>query len=301
MGDSPHRQADPDVTRAHLALLTVTLIWGLAYLVTAIQLRDMGPFQAAAARVVISAALLAPAIARLPRSGLGLRPGVVLGVLGVVAYYAGFNVGLQTARVTDAGVIQATIPAVTALLAVPLLGERPRWQVWAGIGLSFAGVVVLVTGTSVGGEGSIVGDLWIVFSVLVWSLYSVYARKLGARVSAMTITAATIGWGALLLLPFAVVELSTVTPRVTIEGAAATIYLAVFAGAVGYWLWSYGLARVAAAQAATFLNLLPVVAAASGALVLGERLGTIEVVAGVVIVAGVLLATRPSPRVASAA
>lgn len=270
----------------------MSLIWGMSYLFTKIQLQDMGAFQAAAARVVISAALVAPAIARLPRSGIGLWAGIALGVLGIVAYYAGFNVGLETARATDAGVIQATIPAVTAVLAIAMLGERPRWQVWAGITLSFVGVVALVTGTSAGGKGSLIGDLWIVFSVGVWSLYSVFARRLGARASATAITAATLGWGAVLLLPFAALELQTVTPRLTLAGGAATLYLAVFAGAIGYWLWSYGLARVPAAQATTYLNLLPVVAATSGALVLGERIGLTELLAGAVIVAGVFLATR---------
>jgi drug/metabolite transporter (DMT)-like permease len=264
----------------------------MSYLFTKIQLQDMGAFQAAAARVLISAALVAPAIVRLPRSGIGLWAGIALGVLGIVAYYAGFNVGLETARATDAGVIQATIPAVTAVLAIAVLGERPRWQVWAGIALSFAGVVALVTGTSAGGEGSLIGDLWIVFSVAVWSLYSVFARRLGTRASATAITAATLGWGAVLLVPFAAFELQAVTPRLTLAGGAATLYLAVFAGAIGYWLWSYGLSRVPAAQATTYLNLLPVVAATSGALVLGERIGVTELLAGAVIVAGVFLATR---------
>jgi drug/metabolite transporter (DMT)-like permease len=268
------------------------VIWGLSYLFTKVQLQDMGAFQAATVRVVISAAILAPAIVKLPRSGIGLTSGIALGVLGIVAYYAGFNVGLVTARATDAGVIQATIPAVTAAFAIVLLKERPRWQVWAGMALSFAGVVALVTATSAGGQGSLTGDLWIVFSVAVWALYSVYARRLGARASATAITAATLGWGALLLLPFAAVETVTIAPRLTAEGVGATLYLAVFAGAIGYWGWSYGLARVPAAQATTYLNLLPVVAAASGALVLGERIGITELAAGAVIVAGVLLATR---------
>lgn len=268
------------------------MIWGLSYLFTKVQLEDMGPFQAAAFRVLISAALVAPAIAKLPRSGIGLGAGIALGVLGIVAYYAGFNVGLQSARATDAGVIQATIPAVTAVVAIWMLRERPRWQVWAGIALSFAGVVALVSATSAAGEGSVTGDLWIVFSVLVWSVYSVYARRLGSRASATAITAATLGWGALLLLPFGAIEMAAATPRLTFDGVAATVYLAVFAGAVGYWLWSYGLARVPAAQATVYLNLLPVVAAASGALVLGERVGVTELLAGVVIVVGVVLATR---------
>jgi hypothetical protein len=59
-------------------------------------------------------------------------------------------------------------------------------------------------------------------------------------------------------------------PRVTPAALAATVFLAVFAGALAYWLWSYGLARVEAARATNYLNLLPLVAVLSGTLVLGE-------------------------------
>lgn len=280
--------------RAHLALLAASVIWGLSYLFTKIQLEDVAPFQGAAARVIVSTLLLAPAVRRLPRSGLGWRTGLMLGALGVTLYYAGFNVGLATARATDSGVIQASIPAVSALLAVPLLHERPHWRAWVGIALSFAGVVALVGGTSATGKGSLVGDLWIVFSVVVWALYSICVRRVGARASATAVTAATLLWGGILLLPLAAAETSSVTPRLTAQGVAATAYLAVFAGAIGYWLWSYGLTRVRAAQATAYLNLLPVVAAVSGALVLGERLGLTELLSGAVIVTGVYVATRAS-------
>jgi len=281
---------------AHLALFTVSVIWGLAYLFTKVQLADLGPFEGAAARVWISAALIAPAVVGLPGSGIGIRRGLTLGFLGIAGYYAGFNVGLQTARVSDAGVIQASIPAVSALLATRLLGERPHWRVWVGIALSFAGILTLVTATSAAGQGSLTGDLWIVFSVVAWAIYSVYVRRLGSAYSATALTAATLAWGAVLVLPLAFLELAAVTPRLTLAGAAATLYLAVFAGAIGYWLWSYGLARVPAARATSYLNLLPVVALASGALVLNERVGPTEILSALVIVGGVYLATRGGGR-----
>lgn len=65
-----------------------------------------------------------------------------------------------------------------------------------------------------------------------------------------------------------------------------------FPSALGYWLWSYGLSRIEAGRASTYLNLATLVAVASGALVLGERIGPIELAGGVLIVSGVALAGR---------
>lgn len=277
--------------QAHLALLGASLIWGLSYLGTKIALQDMGPFQMATVRVLLAAVFYVPVFIA-TRGTLSLGQGLILGLLGVVLYYLGFNVGLQYARVTDAGVIQASIPAVSALLAIPMLGERPGVPVWAGIALSFVGVVVLVGGTGFAGEGSLIGDLLIVWSVLIWGLYSVYVRRLGTQAGPGAITAATLVWGGLLCVPLGVAELAFVTPRLTPSGVGATLALAIFAGALAYWLWSYGLARVEAARATTYLNLLPLVAAVSGALLLGERVGPIEIAGGLLIVGGVTLAAR---------
>jgi drug/metabolite transporter (DMT)-like permease len=247
----------------HLALLGASLIWGLSYLGTKIALQDLGPFQLATIRVLLAATLYIPVFVA-GRRTLPAREGVALGLLGIVLYYLGFNVGLQTARVTDAGVIQASIPAVSALIAMPVLGERPGIRVWMGIGLSIVGVVLLVGGTGAAGEGSLVGDLLMVWSVLMWSGYSIYVRRLGGRASPALITAATMVWGGLLLIPLGATELAFVQPTFTLAGATATVFLATFAGALAYWLWSYGLARVEAARATSYLNLLPLVAAVSG-------------------------------------
>ena len=255
----------------------------------------MGVFENAAARMVLAAAVFLPFYLR-RRRALAPRRQLLAAILGIALYYALFNLGLVDARATDAGVIQASIPAVTALLAIPLLGERAPVGAWAGIALSMLGVIALVAGTTGGGQGSLIGDLLIVGSVVDWALYSIYVRRLARDVDEASITAAALVVGAILLLPVGAAELAFVTPRLTASAVFAVVYSGLAATALGYWLWSYGLARVPAAAATTYLNLLPFVAAVSGALALGERVGLVEAGAGVVIVAGVTLAALSSRR-----
>src|SRR5439155_25405149 len=176
------------------------------------------------------------------------------------------------------------------------LGGRGCLGAWSAIALWRVGVVALVVGTTAAGSGSLGGDLLIVASVLDWALYSIYIRRLARDVDDAAITAAALVVGAALLLPLGAAELAVVTPRLTPSAIIAVVYSGLAASALGYCLWSYGLARVQAAAATAYLNLLPLVAAASGAIVLGEHIGIVEVSAGVVIVAGVTLAALSSRR-----
>lgn len=277
--------------RPHAALLLVSGIWGLSYLATKIALQDFGPFELAAIRTTIAAAFFLPALLR-ARTQIRTRDGLVLGALGVAFYYAAFNIGLATARATDAGVIQAAIPAASALFAIPLLGERGTLRSWLGIVLSTIGVVVLVAGTSAVGQGSLAGDLWIVLTVIDWALYNIAVRRISRRASDTAVTAAALVYGAALVLPLGALELAQGLPVITTEGTLAVLFLALFASALGYWLWSYGLKRLEAGRASAYLNLLPLVAVVSGSLVLGERIGAIELAGGGLILGGVALAGK---------
>ena len=62
------------------------------------------------------------------------------------------------------------------------------------------------------------------------------------------------------------------------------------------WLWMTGLERVDAASAGTFTVLLPISAAAVGVVFLGERIGTLQALAFLLALAGIVLATWPARR-----
>ena len=62
---------------------------------------------------------------------------------------------------------------------------------------------------------------------------------------------------------------------------------------VTVWLWMQGLRQVPAARAGVFSVMLPISAAAVGVGVLGESFGALHVVALVLALTGLLLATWP--------
>ena len=136
------------------------------------------------------------------------------------------------------------------------------------------------------------GDALILWSVVIWGAYSVYVRYLGGTASPTVITAATLVWGGLLMIPLGVGELAFITPRVTLPTVLATVFLAIFAGALAYWLWVVRTSPHRGGRGTAYLDLLPLVAAISGAIFLEEHVGPIEIAGGVLIVAGVTLAAR---------
>lgn len=207
-------------------------------------------------------------------------------------YFGLFNTGLRDARASDAGIIQAAIPAASALLAIPLLGERGTVAGWVGIALSTVGVVVLVGAGGTGGEGSLVGNLWLVATVIDWALYNIAVRRIARRAGDTAVTAAALVYGAALTVPLAMLETRANIPILSMDGAIAVLFLGLFCSALGYWLWSYGLARLEAGIASAYLNLLPLVAVLSGAAILGERVGLVEAIGGGLILGGVALAGR---------
>ena len=71
------------------------------------------------------------------------------------------------------------------------------------------------------------------------------------------------------------------------------VFYALAASVWTVWLWMTGLQTVPASQAGVFTVMLPVAAALTGWLVLGERVSPLQVLAFGVALLGVVLATLP--------
>jgi drug/metabolite transporter (DMT)-like permease len=86
--------------------------------------------------------------------------------------------------------------------------------------------------------------------------------------------------GTLLLLPPALVEgLVRVLPQLDGQTVALLVFLGVFGGAFGFFLWTFALTRLTPTQVAVHISLNPLVAMVLAAALLAERL-TIMFVAG---------------------
>lgn len=72
---------------------------------------------------------------------------------------------------------------------------------------------------------------------------------------------------------------------------ASVVFLGLFGTALGFTWYADGVMRLGATRAGLYINLVPVFAVLQGALLLGERVGAASLAGGLLVIAGVLLAT----------
>jgi len=226
---------------------------------------------------------------RLPETR-DLPAAALSGLLGFAAYNVTLVYGQDTVSAGTAGLLHASIPVFTALLAVAFLKERLEGLAWAGIAVSFAGVALISVGEG-GGLRFDQGALLVLLSGVSASLYFVVQKPYLERYSALEFTSYSIWAGTLFLSPFLpelVGEALAAPPEVTLS----VVYVGVFATAVAYATLAYVFSRLPAARAGVVNYLVPPLALAIAWVWLGEVPTLIAALGGVVTLLGVALVNR---------
>ena len=187
------------------------------------------------------------------------------------------------------------------LLGPALLGERLTAREAVGAALAVAGAVLVVIDGVPGVTQRLVphwrGDLLLILSALAYASYSLLGRRVLVRHAAGWVTASSILWGAVAMLPLALGEwLAGQRPAWTGAAVAGTLYLGVVVTALGYLVWNWALRRVEAPRAAIFLCVQPAAGAGLGVGLLDEPLTVFTLVGGGLILGGVLLAFGSAAR-----
>jgi drug/metabolite transporter (DMT)-like permease len=278
------------------ALLAVMIVWGSTFVVTKAAITELPPLTMGLIRVVIGTLVLLPfALTRLRgrTAELPWRWIVANAVCGVTLYYIVFNSSLAYTTASQGALVQSSIPAVTALIAILWLREpatRPRVF---GIGLSIVGVLVVFAGSGTqsldAAPAPVLGNMLMFASVVCWGLYTAIAKRV-AQFDPLLVTTSVTGIGALLLVPFVMIELwGRPLPQPSAGALLGVAYLGVFASSAGYFLYNFALKQMAASQVGVFTNLIPIVGVLTGVVVLGEPLSWQALVGGAIVMLGVWL------------
>lgn len=128
---------------------------------------------------------------------------LVIGVIGGSVPFLLFFGGLAQASAPSAAFIHKTLFIWVALLAVPFLGERLGLAQLAGLGVLFAGQLLVSAPKGVA-WGS--GETMIAAATLLWSVEAVVAKRLLSRaampVPAQVVGAARLGFGLVVLVGY---------------------------------------------------------------------------------------------------
>jgi drug/metabolite transporter (DMT)-like permease len=272
--------------RGSAALVSAIVIWGATFVGSKVALRHLPPSELAFLRQAFGVPVLLWLAWRTRQLRLPVRYLLPLAATGMVGYYLFANLGLARASASIGGLVQGLAPAVIAVLAVTFLRERPTPRVVAGILLALAGAGILAWGTV--HVGSTLGLLFIFLSVTCWAAYAVIGRAIGDRITAVQASVLPVTLSAVVFAFGPLFEPWHSAP-------AGTFALAALLGFTGsglaYVFWSYGIARVPAARAGVYSNLVPVVAVLLAWAALGESLTARQLAGGAVVLAGAVLAS----------
>jgi drug/metabolite transporter (DMT)-like permease len=222
---------------------------------------------------------------------------VLLGAIFFAVFPVTFNVSLRLIEASRGALLLATIPLWSALLARISRSERLAPRQVVGVLISLAGVGLALAERGVGGQGglgTLAGDALMLVTALCGASYGVLAQRAFARYAALTVTAYAMVLGTLLLLPAAVAEgLVGVLPQLDLQATALLVFLGVFGGALGFFLWTFALTRLTPTQVAVYINLNPLVAILLAAVLLAERLTIVFAMGFGAVLVGVLLVNWP--------
>jgi len=280
-----------------VALLAMTVIWGLNAVVVKAIFVQIPPTVFMAVRFALAGALLLIVAYAVERS-LAVRRRdlpvlVVAAMVGTGFYQPLFLYGLALTSASNAVLIIAISPVFVALINRMLGRETLAPRAWAGIGLALSGVVLIVEGGA--GLHFVPSELWgdalVLASTFLWALYAVVTGPLVRVYTPLRVTALTTAIGALPLMLLGAPAVAAMDwAQVDGWGWSGLLYSAVFAIVVAYVIWNMGVQRIGGARTALYANLIPVVGAVAAAIFLNEPLTVLKVTGAAIIFAGLHLA-----------
>jgi drug/metabolite transporter (DMT)-like permease len=282
------------------------LMWASNFVLGRTLREEVGPLMLTVSRFVVASLFYAVIFGR---SAVKERPPLwhwalltAMALTGVLGFPLLLYRGLQLTTATDAVLINATGPLMTAILAAILLRERlfPR-HILGGV-ISFLGVTLIVSGGSFEKFRQWhvnVGDLYVLFAVVLWGLYSVISRRVTRSRSVFSVTAVSTWMALPLFLWAAAAGWQPASTHWSWHLLLAVVYIGIFPSGVAFLSWNEGVRRVGPNRAMVFYNMLPVYGSILGVILLGESLGAEHFIGGGLIVAGSLIAIWPELRTAA--
>jgi len=297
------------MTRPYLLLVLCNLFWGGNVVAGKAAVGNIDPYALMVLRWGGAFLVILPFVrAPLRRDWPLLRAHWPLflfyGAIGYATFNAAVYVAAHLTTGFNIGLMQVTINIFVMALSFALFRTRVRPLQLAGVALTITGVALT---TSHGDLGRILaldlnlGDLLMLGACLGYAAYSIalrwrpatdwlsflFATFLGATLASLGFAATTGGGLDRLAASFA-----DITPL----GWAIAAYTVVLPSIISQMFYVRGVELIGANRASLFINLIPLFGAVGAVLILGERLEAFHLVAGALVVAGIVLAEWSARR-----
>tara|TARA_X000001036_G_scaffold57996_2_gene47678 strand:+ start:2066 stop:3001 length:936 start_codon:yes stop_codon:yes gene_type:complete len=294
----------------NLLMLTVSVLWGLAWPVGRILATDLldFPFTVMFLRYTFAVPILfawmwikegnvVPKVA-------DRRVLFVMAFTSVFLYQIGYMYGMQRTAASDASLVIGFNPIFVAILSFFVLSHKLTGKSISGMALSFTGILLIFLASpniDIPLKERLIGNSLIMFGAFAYAIYIIVVRIYvlesdGIQLSSLSLIAwvSLIGWT--LFIPFTFLE-SPWERSWNNEEWLLIGYLGILSTALSYVFFAIGIEVIGANRASSFVNVVPIFGILSSWLWINEELGWIQLVSFGLIYFGVRMVNTQAPEV----
>lgn len=257
--------------KALLYFILVSFLWGIPYFLIKIGLTELSPIWVAWGRITIGAAILLPLAyfrGSLKRIGRFLKLLVLLGLIEIALPFYLIAQGELFISSSLTSILIALEPVLVIVVSLLLdRSEHVTPHQIVGLLTGFFGVAILFGGR---GGGTILGITLVVAATLCYAVGAVITKKWLSSVPIEGLVAAALSVASIMLLPFVLAKPISMLPSKSVTFAIITLGLLCTAGG---FIFFFQLIRLAGSIRATLITYTsPLIAIATGIVVLGETI-----------------------------
>ncbi|SHI46391.1 Permease of the drug/metabolite transporter (DMT) superfamily [Clostridium cavendishii DSM 21758] len=281
----------------YLAAFFNAVIIGLAFLFTKKAVTLTNPYNTLAMRFTVSFLVILIAIltrvVKVNFKGKNIKALIYISIFFPSGFFLLQSFGLKYASSSEAGIINALIPAIILVLSIIFLKEEINLKQVGCVILSILGVfyIFFMKGNTIN-INSLLGIILIFGSCVFFSIYSILSRKYSKEFTPMEICLFMQGFGFVVFTSLSIVNGFTLTEfkgLVTDSSFMVSIlYLAIPSTLITAILNNYSLAKVEASKVGVFSNISTIVSIAAGALILNEEVKYYHIIGSVIIILGIV-------------
>jgi drug/metabolite transporter (DMT)-like permease len=288
---------------AYVALIVSIVVWAASFIATKVVLDSFDTHQQVFIRLAMVAVVLLPLVLRKRayqnyQKGDALRLAFMSLCLPVVYFVLEIE-ALSRITAAQGGMIAAVEPLLIGVLAAVVLKESMPWRAWLGLAVCTVGVVWMtlsghadIAANAPSAAENRLGIILEVLAMVCAAGYTLMVRTLSQRYSIWVLVGLQSVIGTIAYTPVIWLTDMSIILDASVVAWAWMVFLGFGVSLGGYALYGYALTHIQASRVAPWLNLIPVVAAILGWLLLNEVLTLYQYLAGALVLAGVMLAPK---------
>ncbi|HEV8081495.1 MAG TPA: DMT family transporter [Chitinophagaceae bacterium] len=210
-----------------------------------------------------------------------------------------FMKGVSLTYPIHASLLLLITPILITFIAAWVLKEPISVYKIIGLLLGITGACILILSGDSAGKGNniLLGDFLVIMSTFLYTIYFILVKPLMQKYPTMVVMRWVFTFGFLMILPLGLNEFTQIPWGHYSLNEYLLLFMIVIPGTfLAYIFNAYGIKKLSASTAGTYIYSQPVFAVLIATIFLNETLELYKIIAGVVIFSGVYLANKPGKR-----